>query len=145
MLLHDQSHPIPTIPFSLQRGNYSLMDGETLLVDGEASVVMAAMISSNSPSRRSARTETSGSRDGVSRRWRRTGCLLAISSYPPCVFSSKALSSPKEGVGGRPRGPHARAARPLLGCAALGCGALGPPPDLPFWLRESSGKIGPFA
>lgn len=41
--------------------------GETLLVDGEASVVMMAMISSNSPSRRSARTETSGSRDGVSR------------------------------------------------------------------------------
>jgi hypothetical protein len=31
--------------------------GETWLVDGEASVVMMAMISSNSPSRRSARTE----------------------------------------------------------------------------------------
>ena len=27
MLLHDQSHPIPTIPFSLQRGNYSHIDG----------------------------------------------------------------------------------------------------------------------
>ena len=27
MLLHDQSHPIPTIPFGLQRGNYSHMDG----------------------------------------------------------------------------------------------------------------------
>ena len=26
-LLHEQSHPIPTIPFSLQRGNYSHMDG----------------------------------------------------------------------------------------------------------------------
>ena len=26
MLLHDQSHPIPTIPFSLQRGNYSHLD-----------------------------------------------------------------------------------------------------------------------
>jgi hypothetical protein len=31
--------------------------GETLLVDGEASVVMMAMISSNSPSRQGARTE----------------------------------------------------------------------------------------
>ena len=41
--------------------------GETWLVDVEALAVMAAMISSNSPSRRSARTETSGSRDGVSR------------------------------------------------------------------------------
>ena len=41
--------------------------GESWLVDVEASVVMMAMISSNSPSRRSARTETSGSRDGVLR------------------------------------------------------------------------------
>ena len=41
--------------------------GETWLVDVEALAVMAVMISSNSPSRRSARTETSGSRDGVSR------------------------------------------------------------------------------
>src|SRR5215217_6168522 len=41
--------------------------GETWLVDGEALAVMAVKISSNSPSRRSARTETSGSRDGVSR------------------------------------------------------------------------------
>jgi len=31
--------------------------GETWMVDGEASVMMMAMISSNSPSRRSARTE----------------------------------------------------------------------------------------
>ena len=30
MLLHDQSHPIPTIPFSLQRGNYSHMDGGSI-------------------------------------------------------------------------------------------------------------------
>src|SRR5215217_2367530 len=41
--------------------------GETWLVDGEALAVMSVKISSNSPSRRSARTETSGSRDGVSR------------------------------------------------------------------------------
>ena len=27
MLLHERTHPIPTIPFSLQRGNYSHMDG----------------------------------------------------------------------------------------------------------------------
>jgi hypothetical protein len=41
--------------------------GEAWLVDGEALAVMMSMISSNSPPRRSAGTETSGSRDGVSR------------------------------------------------------------------------------
>ena len=43
----------------LQQGNYSHMDGASWMVDGEALVMMAAMISSNSPSRQGARTETS--------------------------------------------------------------------------------------
>ena len=52
-LLHEQSHPIPSIPFSLQqRFNH------TWMVDGEALVMMMmAMISSNSPARQGARTE----------------------------------------------------------------------------------------
>ncbi|KAK1605843.1 hypothetical protein QYE76_029516 [Lolium multiflorum] len=54
--------------------------------------------------------------------WRRSGGFLATSTLP-CIFRSRAISSPKEGVGGQPRPPHTRAARPLPGRAALG--ALG--------------------
>ena len=64
--------------------------------------------------------------------------------FLPRVFRSKPLSSPEEGVRGQPRGPHARAARPPPGCAGLAFGGPGPPPGLPFWLRDSSGKIGPL-
>ena len=49
--------------------------GETWLVDVEALAVMMAMISSNSPSRRSARTEFL-----VPAMWRRTGGFLASST-----------------------------------------------------------------
>jgi hypothetical protein len=47
----------PYHPLSVYSGNYSHMDGESWMVDGEASVMMMAMISSNSPSRQGARTE----------------------------------------------------------------------------------------
>ena len=39
--------------------------------------------------------------------WRVSGDF----DFSPCVFRSRPISSPKEGVGGRPRGPHHRAAR----------------------------------
>ena len=90
------------------------MDGETWLVDGEASVVMMAVISSNSLSRRSARTEflvpETEFRD-VAAFWRVSGDF----DFVPRVFRSKPLSSPEGGVGGQPRGPHNRAARPPPG------------------------------
>ena len=47
----------PTIPFSLQRGITHTWMGESWMVDVEASVMMMAMISFESPSRQSARTE----------------------------------------------------------------------------------------
>ncbi|KAK1619319.1 hypothetical protein QYE76_024836 [Lolium multiflorum] len=49
--------------------------------------------------------------------WRRSG-VSGDFDFFVAIFRSNPLSSPEEGVGGRPRGPHARA-------AALGCGALG--------------------
>ena len=39
--------------------------------------------------------------------WRVSGDF----DFSPCVFRSRPINSPKEGVGGRPRGPHHRAAR----------------------------------
>ncbi|KAK1626461.1 hypothetical protein QYE76_000776 [Lolium multiflorum] len=117
-----------------------LLMGETLLVDGEALAVMAVKISSNSPSRRSARTETSGSRDGVSRCG---GSLEGFGDvdFSPCVVRSRRISrgASEAGRGGHTIGPRG----PPLGRAALWCGALGPPPPSPFWLRQYFGKIGP--
>ncbi|KAK1667730.1 hypothetical protein QYE76_055889 [Lolium multiflorum] len=75
--------------------------GETWLVDGEASVVMMAMISSNSPSG-GVPSGDFGSRDGVSRCGGVTEGFGDF-DFSPCVFRSKAISSPKEGIGGRPR------------------------------------------
>ena len=57
LLLHEQCHPIPTIPYSLQRGITHTWMRASWMVDGEASVMAMAMISSNSPSRQGARTE----------------------------------------------------------------------------------------
>ena len=56
-LLHDQSHPIPSIPFSLQQGFIHSWMGEAWMVDGEELVMMMATISSKSLSRQGARTE----------------------------------------------------------------------------------------
>ena len=61
-LLHERSHPIPTIPSSLQRGITHTWMGETMMVDGEALVMTMAMIPFDSPSRQGAGTETSGPR-----------------------------------------------------------------------------------
>ena len=61
-LLHERSHPIPTIPSSLQRWITHTWMGETWMVDGEVLAMTMAMISFDSPSRRSAGTGTSGPR-----------------------------------------------------------------------------------
>lgn len=61
-LLHERSHPIPTIPSILQRGITHTWMGETMMVYGEALVMTMAMIPFDSPSRRSAGTGTSGPR-----------------------------------------------------------------------------------
>ena len=59
-------------------------------------------------------------------------------SKPRGLFSHEASRSPKERRRGATEGPHPRAARPPLGRAALWCGPLVPPPDLPFRLLKAS-------
>ena len=61
-LLHERSHPIPTIPSILQRGITHTWMGETMMVDGEVLVMTLAMTPFDSPSRQGAGTETSGPR-----------------------------------------------------------------------------------
>ena len=98
-LLHEQSHPIPSISFSLQQGFT-----HTWMVDGEALVMMIAMISSNSPSRQGASTEFLTPEEGS--RWRR--CFVRYHGeviIPPDVFRSRRLSS-REGTRGGDRVDH---------------------------------------
>src|SRR5215203_5435854 len=82
--------------------------GETWLVDGEASVVMEVKIPSNSPSRRSARTEFLVPRRSFAMAaayWMVSGNMVE----PPGVFRSRDICSPEESVGGPPRCPDHRA------------------------------------
>ena len=70
-----------------------------------------AMLSSNSPSRRSARTEF------LVPRWSfaMVAAFRMVSGdfeFPSRVFRSKPLNSPEGGIRGWPRRPHHRAARP---------------------------------
>ena len=115
--------------------------GESWMVDGETSVMMMAMISSNSPSRQGGRTEFLVPELGFS-----VAAELRNSFWknvePPVVFRSEALSSQKEGSRGWPRRPHHGTARPRVARAATWCGPLVARLRLVFWLRESSGKIG---
>ena len=115
MLLHDQSHPIPTIPFSLQRGNYSHMDGGSIAGqwkgvggdDGDDLLQFPVP------------AECQNRDFWLPRRsfamWRRSGGFLGTSTSLPCFLGRNPLSSPEEGVGGQPRRPHSRAARPPPG------------------------------
>jgi hypothetical protein len=57
------------------------------------------------------------------------------------IIESGGICRRKERSRGRPRRPHARWARPGLGCAPCVCGALEPPLRLVFWLRGSSDEI----
>jgi hypothetical protein len=61
------------------------MDGESWMVDGEASVMMMAMISSNSPSRQGARMEFLVPNHDFWW-WRRSG-ILSGKMLNPSVFS----------------------------------------------------------
>ena len=105
------------------------MDGETWLVDGEAAVMMMAMISSNSPSRQGARTEFLIPELGFSMAaelWSVSGNMVE----PPGVFRSEALSSPEGGVRGCPSRPHHMVARPRAHPRHdMVRGPRGPPPS----------------
>jgi hypothetical protein len=115
--------------------------GESWMVDGETSVMMMAMISSNTPSRRGARIEFLVPNRGFWW-WRRNGTLSRKKAEPPDVFRSEALCRWK-GVSRRwLRWPHHPLARPGLARATRWCGPLVAPLHLLFWLCESSGEIG---
>jgi hypothetical protein len=110
------------------------------MVDGEASVMMMAMIS-NSPSRQGARTEFL-----VLNRsfwwWRRSRTLTGKMPNPPDVFRSRTLCKRKEGSRRWLRWPHHSLARPRVARAARWLGPLVAHLRLVFYLHESSGKIG---
>ena len=59
-------------------------------------------------------------------------------STPRVLFCHEASRRPKRRRSGATRWPNPRAARPPLGRAALWCGALVPPLDLPFRLLKAS-------
>ncbi|KAK1660554.1 hypothetical protein QYE76_048713 [Lolium multiflorum] len=110
--------------------------GESWMVDGEASVMVMAMISSNSPSRQGARTEFLVLDWGFW--WRRSSGTLSGKTSNPGIFRS-GLYSAKERSRGWPRRPDHPWARPSLVCGEGWCGPLVAPLRLVFWLRESSG------
>ena len=105
------------------------------MVDGEASVMMTAMISSNPPSRQGARTEfLVAETESLSLAAKRNSSLENVE--PPDVFRLRGICSLKEGSRGARRRPHHPQARRQARC--------GPPVGLlrsVFWLRGSSGKI----
>jgi hypothetical protein len=115
--------------------------GESWMVDGEASVMMMAMISSNSPSRQGARMEFL-----VLNRdfwwWRCNRTLIWEKCQTPSVFRSETLCRRKEGSRRWPRRSHHPLAWPGLARATRWCGPLVALLRLVFWLPESSSKIG---
>jgi hypothetical protein len=115
--------------------------GESWMVDGEASVMMMAMISSKSLSRQGARTEFLVPNRGFFWWWH-NGTLCGKTSNARDVFRSEAICMRKEGSRRWLRQPHHPLVRPGLARATRWCGPLMAPLRLVFWLRESSGKIG---
>jgi hypothetical protein len=111
------------------------------MVDGEASVMMMAMISSNSPSRQGARMEFQVPNWGFWW-WRRNGTLSRKTSKNPSVFRLGTLYMRRESSRRWLRWPHHPLAWPRVACAAKWCGPLVARLRLVFWLCESSGKIG---
>src|SRR3954463_7380529 len=89
-------------PHSLQRGITHSWMGETWMVDGEASVMMMAIISSNSPSRQGARTEFVVSNRGFWL-WRHNGTLSRKTSTLPSIFRSEGLCMRRGRLRGFPR------------------------------------------
>ena len=109
--------------------------GKSWMVDGEASVMMMVMISSNSLSRQGARTEfLVAETESLSLAVKRNSSLENIE--PPDVFRSQAICSPKERSRGARRRPHHP--RHGLACPVPGPG-VGPP-----WVfsAPSSGSVG---
>src|SRR4051812_12448016 len=100
----------PYHPYSLQRGITHSWMGETWMVNGEASVMMMAMISSKSVSRQGARTEFLV----PNRRswwWRRNGTLSGKTSNPPWFLGQEDLSRRRGRLRGCPRWTHPLQAR----------------------------------
>ena len=130
-LLHEQSHPIPSIPFSLQQGFTHSWMGETWMVDGEALVMMIATISSNSLSRQGARTEflTPGRGFAMAAEFRK-GIVKVI--IPSMFLGQKGLSSRKSVARGCSTRPHHVVARPRFPHAATWCGRVLAPLHLLF-------------
>jgi hypothetical protein len=113
--------------------------GESWMVDGEASVMMMAMISSNTPFRQGARTEFLILNRGFWW-WRRSRTLSGKNAEPP-MFSGQRLYVGKRRARGDGWGGHTIPWRGLAH-ATRWCGPLVAPLHLLFWLCESSGKIG---
>ena len=87
------------------------------MVDGEALVMIMAMISSNSPSRQGARTEFLTPRRGFAMAAEfRKGFVK--SDYSPDVFRSRELSSRERVARGCPSPPNHVVARPWAHRAA---------------------------
>jgi hypothetical protein len=125
------------LPHSAYSGITHTWMGESWMVDGEVSVMMMVMISSNSPSRKGARTEFLYPNHGFWW-WRRNGTLSGKNVEPPLFFRPETLCRRKEGS----RWPRQPQAWPGLARATRWCGPLMALLRFVFWLRESSGKIG---
>jgi hypothetical protein len=113
--------------------------GESWMVDGEASVMIMAMISSKSPSRQGARKEFLVPNRGFWW-WRRSGTLSGKNTEPP-IFSGQRVYVGGRGARGDGWGGHTTPWRGLAR-ATRWCGALLAPLRLVLWLHVSSGKIG---
>src|SRR4051795_8392589 len=135
-------HSLP-FPSAYSRGITHTWLGESCMVDVEALVMMMAMISSVSPSRQGARTEFLIPGIGFLVVAAQQTCF-AKSSEPPRVFTSRRSYRRK----GRPRRcrrrPDATQAWPGLARAGVLFGPLQGLLLPSFWLRGSSGKIGPL-
>src|SRR5215216_5889783 len=114
--------------------------GETWMVDGQAKVMMMAMISSNSPSWQGARMEFLVLFRGIWW-WRRSGTPSRKTSNPPKFLGQKAPYRRRERPRGCLGGPHHPLARPGLARASRWCGYPLALLCLVFWLLESSGEM----
>src|SRR5215216_4341062 len=94
---------------------------ETWMVDGEAMVMMMAMISSNSPSLQGARMEFLVLFRGIWW-WRRSGTPSGKTSAPPKFLGQKAPYRRRERPRGCLGGPHNPLARLGLARATRWCG-----------------------
>jgi hypothetical protein len=131
----------PYYPLQPTAGITHTWMGESWMVDGEASVMMMAMISSNSLSQQGTRTEFLVPNRGFWW-WRRIATLSGENVEPPWFLGSGTLCRQKEGSRRWSRQPHHPLARPALARAARWWGPLMDRLRLVFWLHESSGKIG---